>query len=321
MLRLGIIGLNEGNGHPYSYSAVFNGYNEAALDAECPFEIIRQYLKAHHRNRAFVPDARVTHIWTQDRALSESVARIAKIEQVVDCADDMIGQVDAIIFARDDIWNHWEMSKPFLDARLPIYMDKVMGHDLDALRKFEEATGPGYPIMTASSFRFAPEVDKAREALDLTKVRTIHAISPCIWIRYAAHLLDPICSLFGTEIDSVQNLGEACNDTVFIRYTNGLTVIAQVIEGIALPLEFRCFSQTGIPPYCVPYTDPTLKSYFLSICRMMQSFAIKVTANDFPHAEFEQSVLLNRLIIAAELSRENHGMPISFPSLQIMHKS
>jgi len=317
MLRLGVIGLNEGNGHPFSFSAVFNGYNEAALDAECPFEIIRQYLKAHHRNQAFVPDARVTHVWTQDRALSESVARVSNIEQVVDRAEEMIGQVDGIIFARDDIWNHWEMAKPFLAAGLPIYMDKVMGHTPDTLGKFIAATGPAYPIMTASSFRFAPEVEKAKRALDLGKVKTIHAISPCIWIRYAAHVLDPICSLFGYDIDRVQNFGGNTADSVFIRYRSGLTVVAQVIENIALPLEFRCFSEKGVPPYVVQYTDPSLESYFLSICRMMQAFAAKVVANDFPQSEFEQSVLLNRLILAGERSRDAQGRPVSFPTLEV----
>jgi len=317
MLNFGIIGLNEGNGHPYSFSAVFNGYNEAALDAECPFEIIRQYLKAHHRNREFIADARVTHIWTQNRSLSESVARVSNIAQVVDRAEEMIGQVDGIIFARDDIWNHWEMARPFLEAGLPIYMDKVMGHTPDTLEKFIAATGPAYPIMTASSFRFAPEVEKARRTLDLGKVKTIHAISPCIWIRYAAHLLDPICSLFGYDIDRVQNLGGKNADSVFIHYKTGLTVIAQVIENVALPLEFRCFSEKNIPPYCVQYTDPTLESYFLSISRMMQTFAEKVRGGDFPVAEYERSVVLNRLILAGELSRDAHGRPVSFPALEV----
>jgi predicted dehydrogenase len=315
MLRLGVIGLNEGNGHPYSFSAVFNGYNEAALDAECPFEIIRKYLKTHHRNREFVTGVRVTHVWTQNRELSERVARVSNIEHVVDRAEEMIGQVDGVIFARDDIWNHWEMAKPFLEARLPIYMDKVMGHNLETLDKFVEATGAEYPIMTASSFRFAPEVEKAREMLDLTKVKTIHAISPCVWIRYAAHLLDPICSLFGYDIDRVQNLGREKNDSVFIRYTSSLTVIAQVIENVSLPLEFRCFSGKDIPPYCVQYTDPTLESYFMSIVRMMQTFASKIVDNDFTKNEFENSVKLNRLIIEAERSREDNGRPVEFSAV------
>lgn len=298
MLKFGIIGLNEGNGHPYSYASVFNGYNEEALEKECPFEIIKQYLRQHHRNQEFIPDAKVSHIWTQDRELSESVARIAKIDNVVDNMEDMIGEVDAVLFTRDDIWNHWEMAKCFIDAGLPIYMDKVMAHDSETLEKFICATGPDYPIMTASSFRFSPEVEKVRNELDLSKVKTIHAISPCIWIRYAAHLLDPICGLLGYDIKSIQNLGDEKSSSVYIEFESGLTVFAQVIEGIALPLEFRCFSESGIEPYAVQYTDPTLKSYFTSIYLMMEEFTRKVKENDFSAKEFAESVKLNKIIIA-----------------------
>jgi len=28
VIKLGIIGTSQGNGHPYSYSAIFNGYNK-----------------------------------------------------------------------------------------------------------------------------------------------------------------------------------------------------------------------------------------------------------------------------------------------------
>ena len=30
-LRIGILGMTEGNGHPYSWSAVFNGYNKEEM--------------------------------------------------------------------------------------------------------------------------------------------------------------------------------------------------------------------------------------------------------------------------------------------------
>jgi len=31
ILKIGMIGYNDGNGHPYSYSAIFNGYNKKEL--------------------------------------------------------------------------------------------------------------------------------------------------------------------------------------------------------------------------------------------------------------------------------------------------
>jgi hypothetical protein len=104
VLNFGIIGMNKGNGHPYSFSAIFNGYNKDAFE-QCPYAAIRQYLTDHHRNEVMIKDAQVTHIWTQDKETSQSVANLAKIPNIVDNYEDMIGKVDAVILARDDPHN------------------------------------------------------------------------------------------------------------------------------------------------------------------------------------------------------------------------
>ena len=46
-----MIGYNEGNGHPYSYSAIFNGYNRKELLKKCPYPIIKKYLINDHKNK------------------------------------------------------------------------------------------------------------------------------------------------------------------------------------------------------------------------------------------------------------------------------
>ena len=43
--KIGIIGINDGNGHPYSMSAMFNGYNPKALRDLCPFKLIKELFK------------------------------------------------------------------------------------------------------------------------------------------------------------------------------------------------------------------------------------------------------------------------------------
>ena len=50
-LNIGIIGSNEGNGHPISFSSIFNGYNEKYLSKFCKFELIKQYLPKFHKNK------------------------------------------------------------------------------------------------------------------------------------------------------------------------------------------------------------------------------------------------------------------------------
>ena len=65
-IKLGIIGLSEGNGHPYSWSAIFNGFNSKIM-ASCPFAVIPEYLnKRDFPNDFLTEKGIVTHIYTQD---------------------------------------------------------------------------------------------------------------------------------------------------------------------------------------------------------------------------------------------------------------
>ena len=98
MLKLGIIGLSEGNGHPYSWSAIINGDYDEKFMADCGFPVIPAYLAANSDTLG-IDDAKVTHIWTQDRKVSEHCAAAGKIDTVVDEMTDMIGQVDAVLLA------------------------------------------------------------------------------------------------------------------------------------------------------------------------------------------------------------------------------
>jgi len=44
-LRLGILGFSEGNGHPFSFGAIVNGYDDAAF-ARVGWDGIHAYLRA-----------------------------------------------------------------------------------------------------------------------------------------------------------------------------------------------------------------------------------------------------------------------------------
>ena len=46
MIKIGILGYTDGNGHPYSYSSIFNGYNNEGMK-KCPFKTIPEYLNNH----------------------------------------------------------------------------------------------------------------------------------------------------------------------------------------------------------------------------------------------------------------------------------
>ncbi len=272
MLNFGIMGMTEGNGHPYSFSAIFNGYSEDALD-ECPYEAIKIYLPSSHRNEVMIPDARVTHIWTQNREMSESVARVSKIPNIVNKPEDLIGKVDAVILARDDIQNHWKMAQLFLEKEIPIYIDKCLSHNIEDLNKIINITGNDYLIMSGSSSRFTSNIEKAKKELGNIKgVRTIHGASKVSWLRYGPHLLDGICYVFGTDVETVQNLGSKGFDIIHIRFKSGLNAVFQVIKDLSIPIEFTCYSNDRPGHYTVQFTDEDLSSYFIGFYRMLEAF-------------------------------------------------
>lgn len=310
------MGLNEGNGHPYSFSAIFNGYDEGALN-ECPFAAIRTYLPAIHQNRHIIPDARVTHIWTQDADLSRRVARVSRIPHVVEHYTNMLGEVDGVILARDDPHHHWDMARPFLEAGLPIYIDKVLADTREDYHRILAALGERGLLMAGSSSRFTPAIRKAKQEIDPATVRSVHGISCSTWIRYANHLLDGIAVLFGTDFKTVQHMGENGIDVVRLVYQNGLNVVLEVIDGVATPIEFVCYQKTGGRHIRVPFADESdrFESYFWGFHGMLSAFTEMVRTKQRPvwHAE---TLAVSRAVIAGEMSKRKGGLRIDFATME-----
>lgn len=308
MLNFGMVGMNPGNGHPYSFTAVFNGFDPESLE-KCDFPIIRQYLKQHHRNQEFISTARVSHIWTQDRALSEQVSAISRIPTIADSLEQLVAETDGIIFARDDIWNHFEMARPIFKTGKPVYMDKLLCATKEELKIWSREIPADYPLMTASSFRYAPLVKAAAQTVAEKKPLMVHGVSPCIWIRYAPHLLDALFAICGRDVVSVQNSGTDKRDIVTLTYGDGLQVVLEVYEGMALPMGLKFRFNAPEQALEVPYTDPTLESYFLSIAEMMKEFTAMAEQGTRP-VTWQETLFMNRVVLAGIESRENGGIRI-----------
>jgi hypothetical protein len=244
-LRLGVIGLSEGNGHPYSWSAIFNGYDQEKMKA-CPFPVIPQYLAAQSFPEDFLGSlANVTHVWTQDREISESIATASKIEHVVDRAEDMIGHVDALLLARDDAYSHTKMAMPFILAGVPIFIDKPFSLSVSDAQKMLGAQQFEGQIFTCSALRYAKE-------LFLT-ASDLHTLEQCKyaegsvmkeWDTYAVHLIEPlICQSPGRgKLKSVTARKVGSIHVATIEWQNFLACI-KVTGAVQVPLALTFFGK------------------------------------------------------------------------------
>jgi hypothetical protein len=223
-LRLGVLGMSPGNGHPYSWSAIINGY-DAEVMATCPYPAIPEYLARQQFPQAALTGADVTHVWTQDRQVSEHIARASLIPTVVEQPDAMIGQVDAVLLARDDAENHLGLAQVFLRAGLPVYIDKPLGLSRRAAERLFELTSYPSQIFTCTALRYARELrmTKARRER-VGPVKLVDATVPKEWQTYAVHVIEPVLATF-PEADTIvrhQCIRDAGMTQLWVSWASGV---------------------------------------------------------------------------------------------------
>ena len=280
-LKLGVIGLSEGNGHPYSWSAIFNGYDLEAME-HCGYPVIPRYLERQSWPECRIDGAEVVAIWTQDIEQSKHIAKAAHIKEVVENYSDMIGKVDAVLLARDDAENHLKYAEPFLRAGLPIYIDKPIAVSVAALDKLYSLQQYNGQIFTCSALRYSQELmlseaDKQR----LGQIQQITAHTPKSWQKYAVHIIEPVLnmlpkgntaiatvSLPQSKMDSrINSSNEALDETgsLMVRWQSGIQTNFFAVGAAKTPITIRVFGDND-------WQDLTFTDSFSAFRAALQAF-------------------------------------------------
>jgi hypothetical protein len=301
MIKIGMIGMNPGNGHPYSYSSMFNGFCESALLKYCEFELIKDYLPKHHSVTNQIENASVDLIWTQDKILSDKIAKVANIPNVSSSLDDLISKSDAIILARDDPWNRAEYLKKLIISGKPFFIDKLISshyHELDSV--LEHMAGKGL-VMATSAARYLPKIEILKSSFSQDRLISVHGMSRVNWERYGSHLLDPISSIIGSEYRSVRSLSpDFGHDIVQIKMKSGQNLILECVENISLPIETKFFFENETPKMLL------FDDFYFSFNAMMRDFVKMVTTSKLP-VTVNEVANVNRMILAGMESKATGG--------------
>ena len=240
------MGMSPGNGHPYSWSAIINGdYNEPVM-ADCGYAGIPVYLAAN-RDTLGIEGVRVTHVWAQEKSIAEYIAAASRIDNVVARPEDMIGQIDALLLARDDPENHVAMAKPFIDAGVPVFVDKPLAITRPDLDYFTEQQAAGKFIMSCSSMRYATESRTVKtEMAALGTLELATAVGKKDWIKYGVHMLEALFALLDDPAAvAVKHISTPKKDIVFVEFDTGLVATVHLFYDIVPTFQISVFGQNG----------------------------------------------------------------------------
>ncbi|HRT07045.1 MAG TPA: Gfo/Idh/MocA family oxidoreductase [Candidatus Paceibacterota bacterium] len=308
-IRLAMLGMIEGNGHPYSWSAIVNGYNPEEM-ARCPYPVIPQYLSEVPANTIRIPGARVTHVWTDDPADAPQVAAASRIEHVVARPEDVIGQVDAVIIGTDDGHEHVRRARPFVEARLPVFVDKPLAINVPDLNQFIRWHNEGRVFLSSSNMRYAPETKLIlRQKTQLGQLRWIASCTSKTWERYAIHALEVLWPVLGPGFVSVRTASQPGSDLAYVTHRSGVQIsLAVIFDAVGSYGALHVFGTQG--NLAVTCWD-TYTAFRNQLCAFLEM--LRTGQRPYPLSE---TVELMTVIIAGLRSRERGGSTVQVEEIR-----
>lgn len=289
----GIIGLSEGNGHPFSYGSIINGYSPEGLAAS-GWPGIYEYVRRRHASEFGLDGWTTTHAWTQDPESTKRLCAACRIPQSVDSYLEFLGKVDAVIIARDDYETHFQMANPFLEAGLPVFIDKPLSVDVSELRAFKPYLEKGQ-LMSCSGMRYSRELDEPRADLSAYgRLKLIRGAIVLSWEKYGVHLLEAILAIIPSRPIAVR-MPTAEHASAIVRLDGGLLIQIDALGECARTFHVELFGtqRTGL----FDITDN-----FTMFRRMLWEFVQSIRTGR-PAIPPERTLDIMRVLIAGRMAR------------------
>ncbi|MBO9608235.1 MAG: Gfo/Idh/MocA family oxidoreductase [Paenibacillaceae bacterium] len=307
VIRLGVIGFEEGNGHPYSWSAIFNGYDPEAM-SRCPYPGIPDYLNKVPKEMLRLPNALVTHIWAEDKDEARRTARASLIPHIAERMEDLIGQVDAVLLCTDAS-EHVKHAGTFLEAGVPVFVDKPMADNEADLATFIRWFKEGKPFMSSSCMRYAKEFMPWHvSTCELGKLRYASITMAKSWERYGIHALEALLPIVGPGFLSIRNTGTAERNIIHVKHSSEAElVIANIADMYGAFGSLQLGGTAG-------NAAAMFKDTFYAFKTQLASFVQYLRSGERPFP-FEETTELIKLVIAGRRSRDEGGREVKLSEL------
>ncbi len=178
------------------------------------------------------PGFAVTHIWGETEAFAEAAAKAGCIPNIVRDQSELLGKIDGLMVDHRDGKYHLAAARPFVEAGIPVFVDKPMSTSLAEACEFlkwrREKKGV---VTTMSSVPHQSCVATIKEKLKtIGRLRTLHLNGPgdphSPWsgiFFYGIHQAELLVELLGPDAQSVAATEDGGAFMGVIHYAEGLT--------------------------------------------------------------------------------------------------
>lgn len=169
------------------------------------------------------------------------------IELVVDSPDELLGQIDALVVTTRDGARHAEQAVPFLEAGVPVWVDKPFATTVaDADRMLAAARAGGTVVTSYSALRWVADTEELMAARDgLGPLQSVTVTGP-------ADPASPYSGLFFYGIhaaDVAQRLVPGPATDLDVLRTPGAVLVRYRVGAVAVSLELVRPDDEGQVPF------------------------------------------------------------------------
>lgn len=248
MLRLGIVDCD--TSHVYQFSRRVNH-----VDIEPT-----QWVDGAKVVAAFVGTSRVTEADRIDEYVSAMCQTGVKL---VDRPEDLVDQVDAVLIESNEGAVHRERATPFIEAGLPVFIDKPLATTVaDARALVELSARSGVPLLSASALRFASDVNAictdtslgALMGVDVHAPAKLHEANPGLF-HYGVHGVEILYALLGKGCQEVTCVFEEQGEVVTGRWNDGRIGVLRGLREGAIGYGLTAYGERTIRSIVVDTTS------------------------------------------------------------------
>ena len=205
-ITIGIIGAE--NNHTVGYGKLFNIENK-------------------------FPGVELKYVWGETDAFAKRAQKEGAIPNIVKDPHEMLGKIDALIVDHRHPKNHLPAAMPFLEERIPMFIDKPFCYraeeGVEFLRKAKEL---GVPVSSYSSIAQTNATfdirDQVKEIKDIEQIVRYGVLYMGMNNKYGGifyygiHTVQPLMYIFGEDIQEVEITEKGGKWTGSLAFGNGM---------------------------------------------------------------------------------------------------